>query len=326
MYVALGDSYAAGVGSGPRTDICWRAPDGYPPLVAAALGHPLAYQACFGATIADVHAHQLGALGNDSTEVTITVGGNDAGFAPVLICAAEPSWMCDSHSRIDAALAFIRDQLPARLTGLYDEVRAQAPYARVVVTTYPRLFNGTDCELATFFSGTEMRLLDEAADLIAEVIDVAARTAGFDVADVRASFDGHVVCDAEAWVRGVSWPVEESFHPNALGATAYARAVAAAFRVRLPAEPVSGAPEGTVDISAGPCVLGSAPGFALPDLLSDRSLDGAREHGLDPDEVARLARQATGNSGVGGDEGEAPESLLAWQRLHELDQAVRRHT
>lgn len=120
-----------------------------------------------------------------------------------------------------------------------------------------------------------MRLLDEAADLIAEVIDVAARTAGFDVADVRASFDGHVVCDAEAWVRGVSWPVEESFHPNALGATAYARAVAAAFRVRLPAEPVSGAPEGTVDISAGPCVLGSAPGFALPDLLSDRSLDGA---------------------------------------------------
>ena len=45
-YVALGDSYAAGVGAGARSGPCWRARGGYPLQVAASLGLDLSWQAC----------------------------------------------------------------------------------------------------------------------------------------------------------------------------------------------------------------------------------------------------------------------------------------
>ena len=50
-YVALGDSYAAGVGAGAPTGLCWRSSAGYPVLVAGTLGVRLAYHACLGADI-----------------------------------------------------------------------------------------------------------------------------------------------------------------------------------------------------------------------------------------------------------------------------------
>ncbi len=40
----------------------------------------LAHVACSGARIPDVRANQLGALSADTNLVTISIGGNDAGF------------------------------------------------------------------------------------------------------------------------------------------------------------------------------------------------------------------------------------------------------
>lgn len=321
-YVALGDSYAAGVGGGPTRGACWRADVGYPVLVGRRLGLPVAYNACLGATIADVLAHQLDALGPQTTHVSITVGGNDIGFVPVLIAAAEPAWMSNSDTAIDAALITMRLTLPGRLDGLFAEVTRRAPAAKVVVSGYPALFMGVDCSPFTFFSAHEMRRLNKAADELRSIIAAAAHRARFGLVRVASSFLGHEVCSDAEWINGVTWPVEGSFHPNALGHKTYADLVLRAFDVPDGLEDAGPGPAARPDADGtevidGPCIPGSAPTFALPDLLSARSLDGARSFGLDPAEVARLATVLQAAARPGALPG--PECLAAAARLQELD-------
>ena len=83
-YVALGDSYSSGTGT--RTYLndgtaCQRSIYAYPSLIASAAGYALNFRACSGATIPDVTNTQLSALGSGTAYVTLSVGGNDAGFA-----------------------------------------------------------------------------------------------------------------------------------------------------------------------------------------------------------------------------------------------------
>ncbi|MEO6019517.1 MAG: GDSL-type esterase/lipase family protein [Knoellia sp.] len=302
IYVALGDSYAAGVGGGAKLNECWRALEGYPVLVARSLGLDLAYQACLGATIGNVERDQVGALGTGTTHVSLTVGGNDVGFTPVLIEAAKPSWMADSDPVIDDALAILRTQLPERLAALLATVRTRAPEARVLVTAYPVLFNGEDCNALTFFSPHEMQRINAGVDELAGVIGDEARAANLMFVDPRASFDGHAICDGLEWLNGASWPLEGSFHPNAAGHAAYARLV----ETGLGADEGEARPGGgDVRVVHGPTSRGDAPSFRLPDLLSSQSLEGARRHGLDPARVASLVHEARHDA------------------LHELDRVVR---
>ena len=108
-YVALGDSYSSGVGTRSYLDdgtSCQRSTYAYPSLVAAAQGYALNFRACSGAKIADVTTSQLGALSSATRYVTISVGGNDAGFAGVLTECALPGWMsnCDRGDQHRAGL------------------------------------------------------------------------------------------------------------------------------------------------------------------------------------------------------------------------------
>ncbi|KRE42988.1 hypothetical protein ASG74_11645 [Knoellia sp. Soil729] len=260
--------------------------EGYPVLVARALGLDLAYQACLGATIANVERDQLGALGPGTTHVSLTVGGNDIGFTPVLVEAAKPSWMADSDPVLDAALVILRTELPQRLAALLAAIRTRAPQARVAVTAYPVLFKGEDCNALTFFSPHEMRRIKDGVDELAAVIGEATRAAGLAFVDPRAAFDGHAICDTEEWLNGASWPLEGSFHPNAAGHAAYSRLVEAGLGRDEELQP-----EGEVRIVHGPARRGDAPTFSLPDLLSPQSLAGARRHGIDPDRLVVLVRE-----------------------------------
>src|SRR6476660_4523945 len=95
-YVALGDSYSSGVGTRSYLSdgtSCQRSTYAYPSLVAAARGYALNFRACSGAKLPDVTNTQLGALAASTGYVTISVGGNDAGFAGVLTECAQPGWM-----------------------------------------------------------------------------------------------------------------------------------------------------------------------------------------------------------------------------------------
>ncbi|WP_050670972.1 SGNH/GDSL hydrolase family protein [Luteipulveratus halotolerans] len=310
-YVALGDSYAAGAGAGQPMNACFRSVAGYPVQIARALETDVSLQACRGATVADVAAVQLDALSESTRLVTLTVGGNDLNFTDVLTECAKPTWMTHSAEAVEAALEFVRHELGERLTGLYAMVRERAPQASFVVTGYPRLFAGKDCNLATFFNDADMARMNDIADELAAVIEAAAAPAGAMFVDVRPTFDGHAACEDDEWIRGMSRPLEVSYHPNTAGHSAYAVQIADAL----------GFPYGDIVTAARvPVVVQGPPSgsdeavFAPPQLLSDESMAGARHYGLDPDEVAELARR-----------NEAEADQAAYERLWELDKAARQN-
>ncbi len=222
-YVALGDSYSSGTGTRSYLSdgtTCRRSVYAYPSLLAAGKGYTLNFRACSGARTADVSTLQLSALGTGTAYVSLTVGGNDAGFADVLTTCAQPAWASDCNGAIDRAQSIITNQLPSRLTSLYAAIRGRAPQAKVVVAGYPRIFNGEDCNALTWFSPTEEARLDATADLLNSRISSAAAAAGFSFANPTSAFVGHAVCDDVEWVNGLSSPASESYHPNRPGHSA----------------------------------------------------------------------------------------------------------
>jgi lysophospholipase L1-like esterase len=219
-YVALGDSYSSGTGT--RTYIndgtsCQRSVYAYPSLLASSKSLTLNFRACSGATVADVTNTQLSALTSSTTHVTISVGGNDAGFADVLTECAQPGWMSDCNGAIDGAQSIINNTLPGRLSTLYGSIRTKAPNARVVVVGYPRIFMGEDCNAFTWFSPAEESRLNQTADLLNSRLSAQASAKGFSFANPTSRFIGHAVCDDVEWINGLSNPVGESYHPNVAG-------------------------------------------------------------------------------------------------------------
>jgi lysophospholipase L1-like esterase len=230
QYVALGDSYSAGVGAGdydPDSGDCNRSTAAYPELVADAIGAELTFVACTEAVVPDV-AEQLDSLSEDTAYVTVSVGGNDAGFEAVVTQCAKP-WPTTCWGDIDDSAAFIQDELPGSLDELYTEIETRAPNAEVVVVGYPRLFNGEECNLASRISAGEQEELNATGDKLADVISFVAVGHGFEFVDPRDAFAGHAVCDDDEWINGLSRPIWESYHPNADGyAEGYAPLVQAA--------------------------------------------------------------------------------------------------
>jgi lysophospholipase L1-like esterase len=220
-YVAQGDSYASGTGTREYYDTgCLRSNHAYAKQLASQEGMVLNHVACSGARIPDVRANQLGALSDTTDLVTISIGGNDAGFANVITQCAKPwPWTCTAD--IDNARSFISNTLPGQLDSLYTEIETRAPNARVMVIGYPRLFNGQECNFFARISGSEQSALNGVADLLAGKIAGIASAHGFDFVDPRDAFNHHRVCDSVEWVNGLSNPIVESYHPNRLGHDAF---------------------------------------------------------------------------------------------------------
>jgi lysophospholipase L1-like esterase len=221
-YTALGDSYSSGVGS--RTyyadsGSCQRSPYAYPVLTAQRTGTQLTFAACSGARVADVQNNQLGSLNASTAFVTVSVGGNDAGFASVITACARP-WPYTCWNEINNANAIITNTLPGRLDGLYDAIRGRAPNATVIVVGYPRIFNGQECNLFARISSGEQTELNKTANLLVTTIAARAAAHGFSFVDPRAAFTGHAVCDNVEWINGLSNPISESYHPNQTGQSA----------------------------------------------------------------------------------------------------------
>ncbi len=228
--VGLGDSYASGLGTGEydgSSGDCKRSPDAYPVLDSQRIGAAISFVACSGATTSDVDTDQLGALSASTTDVTLTVGGNDVGFVDVISQCALPSWASHCFAAIKRASRVVRQVLPGRLDALYDDISAGAPDANVVVVGYPRLFSGQDCSPLTFFTKKELRRLNQSADLLDQTIGKRARAHHFDFVDPRSAFVGHAVCDADPWLNNLTYPVEESFHPTVSGQLALADLITA---------------------------------------------------------------------------------------------------
>jgi lysophospholipase L1-like esterase len=216
-YVAQGDSFASGTGTREYYDSgCQRSNHSYAKQLAAQEGMTLSHVACSGARIPNVRANQLGALSATTDLVTISIGGNDAGFSSVITQCAKP-WPFTCTGDINNARNFINNTLPGQLDALYTEIETRAPNAQVIVVGYPRLFNGEQCNLGARISPAEQSALNSVADLLATKLSAVATAHGFEFLDVRAPFNTHRVCDDVEWLNGLSNPVGESYHPNRLG-------------------------------------------------------------------------------------------------------------
>lgn len=218
-YVALGDSYASGLGAGGYergSGACRRSKHAHPRIVAKSL-QPKAFHfpACAGATTADVLDRQLGALGPQTALVTITVGGNDLDFTDVMTtCVLNGDSACQRRAK--TAQDFVRAELPARLERLYTTIRQRAPNARLLVLGYPRLFEPTGCSAG--LTAAKRAVLNEGADLLAETTAASARAAAVQYVDVRDRFTGHGICGAQRWINPlILSATRESFHPNKAG-------------------------------------------------------------------------------------------------------------
>ena len=225
-YVSLGDSYSSGTGTRSYYDSgCQRSTTSYPYLLHNL--HPawaFVHAACSGAKTGDILNTQVNSVTSDTNWVTYTIGGNDAGFSSVITTCAQPSWASNCDGAINTAQSYIANTLPGRLDLVNNAIKSRAPNAKVVVLDYPRLFNGTDCNALTWFSGSEMTRLNQTADQLKNVVAAAASRAGanFVFRDVIPSFVGHAVCDggggsSTEWINGLSNPVGESYHPKVTG-------------------------------------------------------------------------------------------------------------
>lgn len=229
-YVALGDSYASGTGTrtyDPASGDCLRSPAAYPELWVDA--HDVAtfvFDACSGATTADLLATQLTNLSVETDLVTVSIGGNDAGFSQVIgECQVGGPQQCDAA--IERAETFIVEELPARLDDVYTAIRERAINSRLVVMGYPQRFELGPC--ANSIDAVHRERLNGVADQLAAVTADRAAAASADFVDVRAAFAGHRVCAADEWINGPSFPIRESYHPDIDGhADAYLPALVAA--------------------------------------------------------------------------------------------------
>jgi lysophospholipase L1-like esterase len=226
-YVALGDSYASGFGAGSYT-ACGQSPLGLPGVLDRNKKVELtANGTCAGAAatvvpggavdvpeqIAGLGA--LGKLGAGTKLVTLSVGGNDAGFSTVAgACSVQPLEACARALQLSAAAA--QTTVGPKLEAVYAQLRAAAPNAVVVVTGYPHLFSPESSGPAPFPAAAQ-QLFNDATDTLNAVIASRAAAAGFTYVDVVDEFAGHGVGSPDPWITFTGFTAPDDLHPTATG-------------------------------------------------------------------------------------------------------------
>ena len=253
-YVALGDSYASGVGAPPYasgTDVeggngCKRAAGAYAHQVAGQTGKSLDFGACAGARTKDFYqpgkeAAQLDHLNASTSLVTFSIGGNDAGFSTLFskCITAAPFTTCSGNKevseQVDGAISALAGKTTRAGITSYDtlvaDIASRAPGATVVAVGYPRMFTPQGagqvlpvpgrCEGVT---KVDQRWINAKTNEINAAAKAAAQRHGYRFADPSGSFAGHELCGKESsWFDGLI--NDGRFHPNAAGHKAIAGSI-----------------------------------------------------------------------------------------------------
>jgi lysophospholipase L1-like esterase len=274
QYAMIGDSYSSGEGTGNHTyddDT-----DNYQPssgcpssnIYCVNNGHRSQYSynrvfaagtktfaprsswvdvACSGALIGDFTANnptgqcpnepaQQNALGSSTSLVTVTFGGNDLNFQPIMEGCAKAGITniltgslntCQSEygSQLSNDIAGLTNaQGTGKLDELYQQIRAKAPNADVTVLGYPHLFVGTvfnstgRCMADAWITNSDQDWLNTEADAIDQAISTAAARAGFDYLSTSALFSGHELCTSSSYLTGI---LDPTTNDNAVGVEKY---------------------------------------------------------------------------------------------------------
>ena len=161
--------------------------------------------------------------------VTLTIGGNDAGFVEVLVLCAVSN--CNMKAFEQGRRAII-DGVGPSLEKVYRATAASAPRARILVLGYPELIPASKAEQACSaliaFRG-EGQLLRRLGTHLNETIEaavaaVAETGAKIEFVPAEARFAGHEICGRKGpWLNAfVPSPIglgvdPASFHPNLAG-------------------------------------------------------------------------------------------------------------
>ncbi|GAA2043663.1 hypothetical protein GCM10009819_32920 [Agromyces tropicus] len=224
-YAAVGDSFAAGAGGGSYLDTtCYRSSKSYPKLLDGDADKVLvAFPACSGADTSDVIA-QAASVPTTAKVITVTVGGNDVGFADVMQnCFVFVTSSC--ASKIAAGAAIVDSQEFADDIALVvTTLRQRAPDAKVIVAGYPLLFWENGSGVNPKYAWAD-EVNDETVALNDRIQGVVEVNGGVFV-DVEDDFDGHGIGSSDPWINDRNWlSLSTSFHPNATGYLAYAAAI-----------------------------------------------------------------------------------------------------
>lgn len=225
-YVALGDSYASGFGAGSYVNACGQSPLGLPTILDGKKQVELVADAtCAGAKVAAVLdqtvdlpeqvtlAAAAGALSPATDLITLSAGGNDAGFGTIAgVCATQPTAACTQAIAVSNATALpVLDQ---NLDILFDSIDAAAPNATVVVTGYPHLF-------APEFGNPVIPLASQTVfnagtDALNAVIEAQAEAHGYVFVDLVPKFEGHGLGAPTPWITFQAGAID-NLHPTAEG-------------------------------------------------------------------------------------------------------------
>ena len=224
-YVALGDSYASGFGAGSYVNGCGQSPLGLPGILDAKKQVDLVGNAtCAGAKAAVERNGPIdlpeqvaglaaaGSLSGETDLVTVSAGGNDAGFAQIAgACITQPTAVCEQVIAAQNAAAL--PVLARNLDSLYDSISAAAPKAEVVVTGYPHLFSPE-------FGNPVIPVASQTAfnagtDALNAVIRQQAEANGFTYVDLVPKFEGHGLGSPDPWITSIGAP--DALHPTAKG-------------------------------------------------------------------------------------------------------------
>lgn len=188
-----------------------------------------------------VNAPQLEALGPNTSLVSMTMGGNDIGFASIIgECAKRSPLNPQGAACKDFFTSGGTDQLSARIDGAAPKIAAalkaiedRSPDAKVVLVGYPGILpdKGPGCfPVVPFSAGDVAYLRGIEKELNAMLADEADRAA-VEYVDTYGPTIGHDICalPGTKWIEGlVPTAPAAPVHPNELGMTAIAKAVTAA--------------------------------------------------------------------------------------------------
>lgn len=216
----------------------------YPHLVAARRGYDLTDVTFSGATTAHVLTEsqrgvkpQVDALDGTEALVTVTIGGNDAGYVPALFAAGLPR-ISRSVPVIGPVLRDLLDpaareralaEVAGSLVSVGRDVRRRAPRARVLFVDYLTLLPPRG-EEAPPLSAADADLGRRIAAELERHTAAAAAETGCGLVRAADASRAHHPWSAEPWTTrfGVPWPGRAApLHPNAAGMRAVADLVVA---------------------------------------------------------------------------------------------------
>ncbi|WP_295785963.1 GDSL-type esterase/lipase family protein [uncultured Microbacterium sp.] len=214
-------------------------------------------------------ANQLdrGFVDANTTLVTMTIGGNDVGFGPIIMSCIKNSFvggggLCRDAPWTGAGAAVSEtsqtyvgkriSQLKTDLAETLRQIRQKAPNAKILLQGYPKLFDqGSSC---VGIPENDMPWLNSVADTLNATLTATAREAGPMVvyANPQYEFQGSTLCSSTSAITGLTFALtpgdkpifewtgpgpnfgapmsQQSIHPNAKGTSLYAKSANGALR------------------------------------------------------------------------------------------------